>query len=79
MGCDGGGFTFPAVESRVVGAIQEAASAVKFFGGEMNWSELMTPGVGTVPASEKDFILESSFHIRTSPSHEPGANKRLGQ
>ena len=48
------------------------------FGGVMSWREFTTPGAGTFPMSVKDFNLESSFHIRMSPSHDPGQNCSSG-
>lgn len=44
-------------------------------GGEMNWSELITPGADTVPTSENDLNFASSFHSRMSPSHDPARNQ----
>lgn len=37
----------------------------------MSWRELTTPGAEMVPMRENDFSLESSFHIRMSPSQDP--------
>jgi len=45
----------------------------KPLGAGKSCSELTTPGAGTVPTREKDLSLESIFHIRMTPSHEPDA------
>lgn len=47
------------------------------FGGESIWRELTTPGAGTVPTRVNDLSFESSFHIRISPSQEPGGQDQV--
>lgn len=53
------------------GVLAHEAPSKKLLGAGRSWRELTTPGVGTVPAREKDLSFESIFHIRMVPSHDP--------
>lgn len=58
-------------EGAGAGRAAQGALSQKSFGGVRNWSELTTPRTAIDPMGEKDLSFASSFHRRTSPSHEP--------
>lgn len=70
-------FLFETATSPVLSDRAHATSSSEPLGGEMNCSELITPGAGIDPTREKERSFVSSFHNRISPSHDPVAKYNI--